>query len=167
MFTTNFQDQRTALEQIAQHEASLIHAERKRKTIRKQQFDDADFDRELRDLEDWLDYLQDRRRMENSKGLGGEKFGSTPPACKPFPRTFSMLGDKAAGEDFLDDIAALMFKIALVVSVQYSIGVRLGTYENDLRSTLKTMRLALVTAPVSTTGDASSAAAVAPPKMKP
>lgn len=169
MFTTNFQGKRTALEQITKHEASMIDAERKSRIMRKKSFDDADFKKELRDLEEWFDYLEDRRRAEHSKGLGDVKFGSTPPAAKPFPRTFSMLGDQAAGEDFCDEIAALMFKIALVVAVQCSIGVMIGTYESDLRLMLKIARIKQAKEQElnSSAGGASSAAVVAPPKMKP
>lgn len=146
VITSSYQAEKIALEKIVLGEADLIRAERARewRYVEKEKSDKW-FAEQIADLEAWHDYLDRKHRDENCTGLGLVK---PPPAAAPksapFPRTFVMLGDLAAGEGMCDEIGMLMVEIALIVSMQITIGVELGGHEKRRRSALEKLQPVVV-----------------------
>jgi hypothetical protein len=135
------QAQKIALEQIVLHESRLIQEERYREwRYRKQEDSDLWFADQIADLEAWRDYLDRKRREENISGLTPLPSPPVSPKSRPFTRYFAMLGDEAAGESMCDDIAALMIEIALIVSMQKTIGTTFGGHERQRRAALKKLQ---------------------------
>ncbi len=166
LITTPWQAQRIALEQIVQREASLMRDERERDWKHRKQEGEDWFAKEMAELEEWFAYLDRTHREQNQTGLSHEKIPARVPMSPPFKRYFAMLGDEAAGDDFCSEIAAVMMQIALVVSVQNTLGVCLGDHEMQLRRVVKRAGLP-VGAGTTSSGSATAAAVVAPPRNTP
>lgn len=161
IITAPYQVQKLALEQIMMREARLIHEELARdwqyRELKDREQWLAD---EMASLDEWFQYLDRKHRDENTTGLPPPSVQMTPPKHCPFPRYFAMLGDEAAGAAMCDDIGALMIEIALIVSVQMSIGVSFGWYEAQRRTELRRLQKA-ATKKTSTTGTGTGSTAAA------
>lgn len=158
IFTTPHQVQKLALEQIMMREARLIHEEYARDwQYRQLQEREQWLSDEMNSLNEWFEYLDRKHRDENTSGLPPPSVQLVPPKHAPFPRYFATLGDEAAGAAMCDDIGALMIEIALIVSVQMSIGTTFGGHEAQRRTELRRLQKSSTK---KNTGGTTTAAAV-------
>lgn len=140
IFKTPYQVQKIALSQISTREANLIREELDRDFY----YEDKDkrqrwFEDQMADLQEWIDHIENQHRRLNSVGLGTEE-NIPAPRHPPFPRTFLMLGDEAAGESMCDEISKLFISITLILSMQKVLGVPLGDYEQTQRRATRSLR---------------------------